>query len=53
MPVSCECCDLSGRELCHEGTTGPEDCYRACIIVIRGNNILLHLKEIEEFGGRT
>ena len=34
MPVSCECCVLSGRGLCDELITRPEESYRLwCVIV--------------------
>jgi len=28
MPVCCECCVLSGRGICDELITSPEECYR-------------------------
>ena len=34
MNVSCECCVMSGRSLCDEMITSPEDPYRLwCVIV--------------------
>ena len=32
--VCCECCVLSGRGLCDELTTRPEESYRLCCIVV-------------------
>jgi hypothetical protein len=44
MSVSCECCVLSGRGLCDELITRPEESYRVCLCVtlsvIRCNNNL-------------
>jgi len=34
MSVCCECCVLSGRGLCDELITGPEESYRLrCVVV--------------------
>jgi hypothetical protein len=33
MSVSCECCVLSGRGLCDELITCPEESYRVCVYV--------------------
>jgi len=34
MPVCCECCVFSGRGLCDELITRPEDSYRLrCVVV--------------------
>jgi hypothetical protein len=32
MSVSCECCVLSGRGLCDELITRPEESYRLCCV---------------------
>jgi len=32
--VSCECCVLSGRGLCDELITRPEESYRLCSVVV-------------------
>jgi hypothetical protein len=34
MFVSCECCVLSGRGLCDELITRPEESYRLCCVVV-------------------
>ena len=34
MFVCCECCVLSGRGLCDELITHPEDSYRLCCVVV-------------------
>jgi len=34
MYVCCECCVLSGRGLCDELITRPEDSYRLCCVVV-------------------
>jgi hypothetical protein len=34
MSVCCECCVLSGRVLCDELTTRPEESYRLCCVVV-------------------
>ena len=34
MPVCCECCVLSGRGLCDELITRPEESYRLCCVVV-------------------
>ena len=34
MSVCCECCVLSGRGLCDELITRPEDCYRLWCVVL-------------------
>ena len=34
MPVCCECCVLSGRGLCDELTTRPEESYRLWCVVV-------------------
>jgi len=40
MFVCCECCALSGRSLCHELITRPEESYRLwCVIVCDLENI--------------
>ena len=40
MFVSCECCLLSGRSLCEELITHPEESYRLwCVIVCDLENI--------------
>ena len=33
MPVSCECCVLSGRDLCDGPITRPDESYRVCLCV--------------------
>jgi len=33
MSVCCECCVLSGRGLCDELMTRPEECYRLLCVV--------------------
>jgi len=33
MFVCCECCVLSGRGLCDEMVTRPEESYRVCCVV--------------------
>jgi hypothetical protein len=32
MSVSCECCVLSGRGLCDELVSRPEESYRVCCV---------------------
>ena len=32
--VCCECCVLSGRDLCDELITRPEESYRLCCVVV-------------------
>ena len=40
MFVCCECCVLSGRSLCHELSTRPEESYRLwCVIVCDLDNV--------------
>ena len=34
MDVCCECCVLSGRRLCDEPITRPEESYRLCCVVV-------------------
>jgi len=34
MSVCCECCVLSGRGLCDELITRPEESYRLCRVVV-------------------
>jgi len=34
MDVYCECCVLSGRGLCDELVTRPEESYRLCCVVV-------------------
>ena len=34
MFVCCECCVLSGRGLCDELITRPEESYRLCCVVV-------------------
>jgi hypothetical protein len=34
MSVCCECCVLSGRGLCDELTTRPEETYRLWCVVV-------------------
>jgi hypothetical protein len=34
MSVSCECCVLSGRSLCDELITRPEESYRLLCVVV-------------------
>ena len=34
MSVCCECCVLSGRGLCDELITGPEESYRLWCVVV-------------------
>ena len=34
MFVRCECCMLSGRGLCDELITRPEEFYRLCCVVV-------------------
>ena len=34
MFVCCECCVLSGRGLCDELVTRPEESYRLCCVVV-------------------
>ena len=34
MSVYYECCELSGRGLCDELITRPEDSYRLCCVVV-------------------
>jgi len=34
MFVCCECCVLSGRGLCDELITSPEESYRLCCVVV-------------------
>ena len=34
MSVCCECCALSGRGLCDELITRPEESYRMCCVVV-------------------
>ena len=34
MSVCCECCLLSGRGLCDELITRPEESYRLCCVVV-------------------
>ena len=34
MSVCCECCVLSGRGLCNELITRPEESYRLCCVVV-------------------
>ena len=34
MFVCCECCVLSGRSLCDELITRPEESYRLCCVVV-------------------
>ena len=35
MCVSCDCCVLSGRNLCEGLITGPEESYRLWCVVVR------------------
>jgi len=35
MFVSCECCVLSGRGLCDELITSPEESYRLWCVIVR------------------
>ena len=34
MSVCCDCCVLSGRGLCDELITRPEESYRLCCVVV-------------------
>jgi len=34
MSLCCECCVLSGRGLCDELITRPEESYRLCCVVV-------------------
>jgi hypothetical protein len=34
MDICCECCVLSGRLLCYELITRPEEAYRVCCVVV-------------------
>jgi hypothetical protein len=34
LPISCECCVLSGRGLCDEPIPCPEESYRVCVCII-------------------
>jgi hypothetical protein len=34
MSVCCECCVLSGRDLCDELITRPEESYRVCSVIV-------------------
>ena len=41
MSVSCECCVLSGRGLCDELITRPEESYRLwCVVVCNLENLM-------------
>jgi hypothetical protein len=56
MFVCCDCCVLSGRGLCDELITRPEESYRVCCVVVWSKNLvseealvdrgLLHQKHI-------
>jgi len=47
MSVSCECCVLSGRGLCYELITRPEESYRLRCVVVCGleNTYLVNEEE--------
>jgi len=55
LSVSCECCMLSGRGLCDELITRPEESYWVCVCVCvcvslnatRCNNNSLHLQRVD------
>jgi hypothetical protein len=34
MFICCECCVLSGKGLCDELVTRPEEAYRLCCVVV-------------------
>jgi hypothetical protein len=46
MSLSCECCVLSGRDLCDGPIPRPEESYRVCMSLsaIRSNGNPLHLQ---------
>jgi len=40
MDVCCECCVLSGRGLCDELITRPEESYRLWCVVVLSRNLV-------------
>ena len=50
MSVCCECCVLSGRGLCEELITRPEESYRLCCVVVcdlETTKILVNEEEVK------
>jgi len=50
MSVCCECCVLSGRCLCDELTTRPEESYRLWCVVVCGLENTSLVNEVEDQG---
>jgi len=48
MDVCCECCVLSGRGLCDELITHPEEPYRLWCVVVRDLETTKNLMNEEE-----
>jgi hypothetical protein len=54
MSVCCECCVLSGRGLCDELITRPEETYRLCCVIVcdlETTNILVNEEEAKAHRG--
>jgi hypothetical protein len=51
MSVSCECCVLSGRGLCDELITRPEESYRLWHVVVCDLENLMNEEAMAHWGG--
>jgi hypothetical protein len=52
MIVCCECCVLSGRGLCDELITRPEESYRLCCVVVCGLENLVNEEAMTRVGSQ-
>jgi len=52
MFVCCECCVLSGRGLCDELITRPEESYRLCYVVVCDLENLKNLEAMIRVGSQ-
>ena len=52
MFVCCECCVLSGRGLCEELITRPEESYRLCCVIVCDLKILKNEEAMTRVGSQ-
>jgi len=51
MEICCECCVLSGRTLCDELITHPEESYRLCCVVMCDLETLVNEEALAHWRG--
>jgi len=51
MSVCCECCVLSGRDLCDELITCPEESYRLWCVTVCDLENLVNEEALAQWGG--